>query len=102
KEVKVMEEIFDQMNDEVDQNTVDKQCAEIVKKNLLIENKNLSKVNQKVQQTNIPVIPSIGVNTSTEATGSKPKSNTKKNRILPAKTENKKKVEDHPRTNKSV
>ncbi|GJR56928.1 hypothetical protein Tco_1499090 [Tanacetum coccineum] len=41
KEVKVMEEIFDQMNDEVDQNTVDKQCAEIVKKNLLIENENL-------------------------------------------------------------
>ncbi|GJV83504.1 hypothetical protein Tco_1523402 [Tanacetum coccineum] len=40
KEVKVMEEIFDQMNDEVDQNTVDKQCAEIVKKNLLIENEN--------------------------------------------------------------
>ncbi|GJS77542.1 hypothetical protein Tco_0727423, partial [Tanacetum coccineum] len=41
KEVKVMEEIFDQMNDEVDQNTVDKQCAEIVMKNLLIENENL-------------------------------------------------------------
>ncbi|GKC34176.1 hypothetical protein Tco_1046560 [Tanacetum coccineum] len=40
-EVKVMEEIFDQMNDEVDQNTIDKQCAEIVKKNLLIENENL-------------------------------------------------------------
>ncbi|GJY75796.1 retrovirus-related pol polyprotein from transposon TNT 1-94 [Tanacetum coccineum] len=38
---KVMEEIFDQMNDEVDQNTVDKQCAEIVKKNILIENENL-------------------------------------------------------------
>ncbi|GJX71038.1 hypothetical protein Tco_0308209 [Tanacetum coccineum] len=59
-------------------------------------------VHQKVQQTNIPVIPSTGVNTSTEASGSKPRSNTKKNRILPAKTENKKKVEDHPRTNKSV
>ncbi|GKC50203.1 hypothetical protein Tco_1072948 [Tanacetum coccineum] len=43
-----------------------------------------------------------GVNTSTEASGSNPRSNTKKNRILPAKTENKKKVEDHPRTNKSV
>ncbi|GJZ25637.1 hypothetical protein Tco_0569890 [Tanacetum coccineum] len=43
-----------------------------------------------------------GVNTSTEASGSKPRSNTKKNRILPAKSENKKKVEDHPRTNKSV
>ncbi|GJY75536.1 hypothetical protein Tco_0480652 [Tanacetum coccineum] len=41
KEVKVMEEIFDQMNNEVDMNTVDKQCAEIEKKNLLIENENL-------------------------------------------------------------
>ncbi|GJR47752.1 hypothetical protein Tco_1315855 [Tanacetum coccineum] len=41
KEVKVMEEIFDQMSDEVDQNVVDKQCAKIVKKNLLIENENL-------------------------------------------------------------
>ncbi|GJR82771.1 integrase, catalytic region, zinc finger, CCHC-type containing protein [Tanacetum coccineum] len=55
------------------------------------------KVHQKVQQTNVHVIHSI-----TEASGSKPRSNTKKNRILPAKTENKKKVEDHPRTNKSV
>ncbi|GJR55710.1 retrovirus-related pol polyprotein from transposon TNT 1-94 [Tanacetum coccineum] len=43
-----------------------------------------------------------GVNTSTEASGSKPRSNTKKNRILPTKSENKKKFEDHPRTNKSV
>ncbi|GJX56385.1 retrovirus-related pol polyprotein from transposon TNT 1-94 [Tanacetum coccineum] len=59
-------------------------------------------VHQKVQRTNIPVIPSTGVNTSTEASGSKPRSNTKKNRILPAKRENKKKVEDHLRTNKSV
>ncbi|GJY42783.1 retrovirus-related pol polyprotein from transposon TNT 1-94 [Tanacetum coccineum] len=41
KEVKVMEEIFDQMNDEVDQNTVDKQCAEIVKKNRPLKNENL-------------------------------------------------------------
>ncbi|GJV95924.1 integrase, catalytic region, zinc finger, CCHC-type containing protein [Tanacetum coccineum] len=59
-------------------------------------------VHQKVQQTNVPVIHSTGVNTSTEASGSKPRSNTKKNRILPAKSENKKKVEDHLRTNKSV
>ncbi|GKF80992.1 hypothetical protein Tco_0239594, partial [Tanacetum coccineum] len=36
-----MEEIFDQMSTEVDKNTVDKQCAEIEKKNLLIENENL-------------------------------------------------------------
>ncbi|GKF64756.1 hypothetical protein Tco_0188204, partial [Tanacetum coccineum] len=39
KEVKEMEEIFDQMKNEVDKNTVDKQCAEIEKKNLLIEHK---------------------------------------------------------------
>ncbi|GJT63871.1 hypothetical protein Tco_1015351 [Tanacetum coccineum] len=59
-------------------------------------------VHQKVQQTNIPVIPSTGVNDSTEASGSKPRSNTKKNRILSAKKENKKEVEVHLRTNKSV
>ncbi|GJR19100.1 hypothetical protein Tco_0967627 [Tanacetum coccineum] len=36
-----MEEIFDQMSAEVDQNTVDKQCAEIERKNLLIAYENL-------------------------------------------------------------
>ncbi|GJU40653.1 retrovirus-related pol polyprotein from transposon TNT 1-94 [Tanacetum coccineum] len=41
KKLKKLEEIFDQMNNEVDKNTVDKQCAEIEKKNLLIENENL-------------------------------------------------------------
>ncbi|GJU84228.1 hypothetical protein Tco_1291774 [Tanacetum coccineum] len=56
---------------------------------------------QKVQKTNVPVIPSTGVNSSTKASGSKPRSNTKNNRILPAKSDNKKKVEDHPRNNKS-
>ncbi|GJW82495.1 retrovirus-related pol polyprotein from transposon TNT 1-94 [Tanacetum coccineum] len=56
---------------------------------------------QKVQNTNVHVIPSIGVNSSTEASGSKPRSNTKNNRILPAKSDNKKKVEAHPRNNKS-
>ncbi|GKF35803.1 hypothetical protein Tco_0112561, partial [Tanacetum coccineum] len=39
---------------------------------------------------------------TSSTSGSKPRSNTKKNRILPAKTDNKKKVEDHPRTNKFV
>ncbi|GJT37078.1 retrovirus-related pol polyprotein from transposon TNT 1-94 [Tanacetum coccineum] len=43
--------------------------------------------------------PRLTLKTSTEASGSKPRSNTKKNRIMPAKTKNKKKVEDHPRTN---
>ncbi|GKC40324.1 hypothetical protein Tco_1052708, partial [Tanacetum coccineum] len=42
------------------------------------------------------------VSSSTRTSGSKPRSNTKKNRILPAKTENKKKVEDHPRINKLI
>ncbi|GJV88043.1 retrovirus-related pol polyprotein from transposon TNT 1-94 [Tanacetum coccineum] len=59
-------------------------------------------VHQKVQQTNIPVIPSTGVNASTEASESKPRSNTKKNKIMSAKKENKKKVEVHIRTNNSV
>ncbi|GJQ89339.1 integrase, catalytic region, zinc finger, CCHC-type containing protein [Tanacetum coccineum] len=57
---------------------------------------------QKVQHSNIPVIPSTGVKSSTEASGSKPRSNTKNNRYLPAKSVNQKTVEDHPRTNKSV
>ncbi|GKB81310.1 hypothetical protein Tco_0948205 [Tanacetum coccineum] len=38
KEVKEMKEIFEQMESEVEQNVVDKQCAEIERKNLLIEN----------------------------------------------------------------
>ncbi|GJV15499.1 retrovirus-related pol polyprotein from transposon TNT 1-94 [Tanacetum coccineum] len=42
------------------------------------------------------------VSSSTRASGSKPKSNTKHNRILPAKSVNNKKVEDHLRTNKFV
>ncbi|GJY81995.1 retrovirus-related pol polyprotein from transposon TNT 1-94 [Tanacetum coccineum] len=39
-------------------------------------------VHQKVQQTNIPVIPSTGVNDSTEASGSKPRQWQEKNRIV--------------------
>ncbi|GJW62972.1 hypothetical protein Tco_0114856 [Tanacetum coccineum] len=57
---------------------------------------------QKVQHSNIPVIPSTGVNSSTEASGSKPRCNTKNNRNLPAKSVNQKTVKDHPMTNKSV
>ncbi|GJS95418.1 retrovirus-related pol polyprotein from transposon TNT 1-94, partial [Tanacetum coccineum] len=53
------------------------------------------------QKTNVPVPPSTGVNSCTDASGSQPRSNTKKNRILPAKSVNKKNVEEHPRTNKS-
>ncbi|GJT36950.1 retrovirus-related pol polyprotein from transposon TNT 1-94 [Tanacetum coccineum] len=56
---------------------------------------------QNTQKTNVPVPPSIGVNCCTNASGSQPRSNTKKNRISPAKGVNKKKVEEYPRTNKS-
>ncbi|GKC72258.1 retrovirus-related pol polyprotein from transposon TNT 1-94, partial [Tanacetum coccineum] len=59
-------------------------------------------VQQKVQQSNVHVIPFTRVSSSTDASRSKHGSNTKKNRILPAKSENKMKVEDYPRTNKSV
>ncbi|GJR84216.1 hypothetical protein Tco_0155001 [Tanacetum coccineum] len=41
---------------------------------------------QKVQQTNVHVIPSTGVISSTEDIGSQPRSDTNKNRILPAKS----------------
>ncbi|GKE48143.1 hypothetical protein Tco_1479401 [Tanacetum coccineum] len=41
QEVKEMKEIFKQIEVEVEQNVVDKQCADIEKKNLLIENENL-------------------------------------------------------------
>ncbi|GKC61788.1 retrovirus-related pol polyprotein from transposon TNT 1-94, partial [Tanacetum coccineum] len=41
------------------------------------------------------------VNSYTDASGSQTRSNTKKNGILPAKSVNKKQVEEHPRTNKS-
>ncbi|GJT44576.1 retrovirus-related pol polyprotein from transposon TNT 1-94 [Tanacetum coccineum] len=55
---------------------------------------------QKMKKTNEPVIPSTVVKGVTAASGSKPKSNTKKDMTLPAKSD-KKKVEDHPRNNKS-
>ncbi|GKA21501.1 retrovirus-related pol polyprotein from transposon TNT 1-94 [Tanacetum coccineum] len=56
---------------------------------------------QNLQITNVPVIPSPGVNSCTDASGSKPRNHTKKNRISLAKRVNKKKVEEQPRTNKS-
>ncbi|GJZ04058.1 hypothetical protein Tco_0537333 [Tanacetum coccineum] len=61
--------------------------------------KHVDKLN--IQNTNVPVIPSTRVNSCTDASGSQPRSNTKKNRISPAKSVNKKKVKEHPRTNKS-
>ncbi|GJW94862.1 hypothetical protein Tco_0174534 [Tanacetum coccineum] len=56
---------------------------------------------RNIQKTNVPVLPPTGVNSCTNVSGSQPRSNTKKNRISPAKSVNKKKVEEHTRTNKS-
>ncbi|GKD70101.1 hypothetical protein Tco_1324191 [Tanacetum coccineum] len=58
---------------------------------------------QAKQTTNNSVSPSIGVSNSTEASGSKPRSNTKKDRITQTSSSNKKenKIEYHPRIAKS-
>ncbi|GJR64920.1 retrovirus-related pol polyprotein from transposon TNT 1-94 [Tanacetum coccineum] len=53
------------------------------------------------QKTNVPVPPSTRVNSCTAASRSQPRSNTRKNRILSAKSVNMKKVEEHPRAIKS-
>ncbi|GKA27234.1 retrovirus-related pol polyprotein from transposon TNT 1-94 [Tanacetum coccineum] len=58
---------------------------------------------QEKQTTNNSVSPSTGVSSSTKASGSKPKSNTKKDRITQtsSSTKKKNKVEDPPRIAKS-
>nr|GEU87982.1 integrase, catalytic region, zinc finger, CCHC-type, peptidase aspartic, catalytic [Tanacetum cinerariifolium] len=55
---------------------------------------------QTTQKTYVSMIPSTGVNSCTDASRSKPRSNTKKNKISPATSVNRKTVKDHPRTNK--
>nr|GEZ40134.1 integrase, catalytic region, zinc finger, CCHC-type, peptidase aspartic, catalytic [Tanacetum cinerariifolium] len=62
--------------------------------------KHVVKVN--TQKNNVPVPPSTGVNSYPNASRSQPRSNTKKNRILPAKGVNKLPVEEQSRTNKSL
>nr|GEY42190.1 retrovirus-related Pol polyprotein from transposon TNT 1-94 [Tanacetum cinerariifolium] len=52
-------------------------------------------------KTNVPVPHSTGVNRCTDASVSQPRSNTKKNKVSPAKGVNKMKVEEHHKTNKS-
>ncbi|GJT24722.1 hypothetical protein Tco_0894659 [Tanacetum coccineum] len=53
--------------------------------------KNVKQLN--ILNTNVPVPPSTGVNSCTDASGSQPRSNAKINRILLAKSINKKKVD---------
>ncbi|GJW19449.1 hypothetical protein Tco_0026885 [Tanacetum coccineum] len=72
--------------------TFEEQCA-MLKSNI---QKPVEQLN--CQKTNVLVPPSTGVNNCTDASRSQPMRNTKKNRILPAKSVNMKKVEEHPRT----
>ncbi|GJX18507.1 retrovirus-related pol polyprotein from transposon TNT 1-94, partial [Tanacetum coccineum] len=53
------------------------------------------------QKSNLPVPPSTGVNSCTDARGSQPRSILKQHRIPPAKSDSLKKVEDHSRTIRS-
>ncbi|GJU78535.1 retrovirus-related pol polyprotein from transposon TNT 1-94 [Tanacetum coccineum] len=74
---------------------------------LLTENENLkAQIHENMKCITMdsvkPIVLAPGrVSSCTDASGSKPRSNTKKNKILPAKSVNKKKVEEHHRTNKS-
>ncbi|GKA20905.1 hypothetical protein Tco_0700894 [Tanacetum coccineum] len=57
---------------------------------------------RKTKDSNKPLLPSTGVNSTTSASGSKPSGNTKKNRITrPPSSNQKNKVEEHPRKVKS-
>ncbi|GJQ89863.1 retrovirus-related pol polyprotein from transposon TNT 1-94 [Tanacetum coccineum] len=57
----------------------------------------------RTKDSNKPLLTSTGVNTTTSASGSKPLGNIKKNRILrPLSSNQKNKVEEHPRKVKSI
>ncbi|GJS92209.1 retrovirus-related pol polyprotein from transposon TNT 1-94 [Tanacetum coccineum] len=73
---------------------------------LLTENENLkAQIHENLKCNTMEsvkprVLAPVGVNCCTNASRSQPRSNTKKNRISPAKGVNKKIVEEHPRINK--
>nr|GEV20083.1 hypothetical protein [Tanacetum cinerariifolium] len=79
-------------------NAAQKRIAELESKNSNLENK-IQNDDHGVM-TNEPVIPSTGIKGANAASGSKPMSNTKKDRAFPAKS-HMQKVEVHPRNNKS-
>ncbi|GJW12926.1 hypothetical protein Tco_1578753, partial [Tanacetum coccineum] len=61
----------------------------------------IRKLKEQISQMNEKRSETDRVISSTEASGSKPRRNTKNTRILTPRSDNKKKVEDHPRNNKS-
>ncbi|GKB39673.1 hypothetical protein Tco_0884615, partial [Tanacetum coccineum] len=83
-------------------------CAKHIEQTtaLLTENENLkAQIHENLKCDTMesvkPRVLAPGVNCCTNASGSHPRSNTKKNKISAAKGVNKKKVEERPRTNKS-
>ncbi|GJS28153.1 retrovirus-related pol polyprotein from transposon TNT 1-94 [Tanacetum coccineum] len=112
-----MKAVFENMEAKVDQNAVDKKCGEIERKTLLITNENLiaeclskdvfytatdSVLNVSRFSTCMmhSIIAQKRVKGASAASRSKPRSNTKKDRTLPAKSALKQ-VEAHSRMNKS-
>ncbi|GJS65259.1 hypothetical protein Tco_0679823 [Tanacetum coccineum] len=97
----------------LDFRTLDFQITQLTEKVSVLQEKNklFRAENEKVKQHYKElyaidvelILPHFtGVNCCTNASGSQPRSNTKKNRISPAKGVNKKKVDEHPRINKSI
>nr|GEW77403.1 reverse transcriptase domain-containing protein [Tanacetum cinerariifolium] len=83
-------------------------CAKHIEKVTALTTKNvnlkaqiLKNVNSVIKDHVKPTVLVPGVNRCTDASGSQPRSNTKKNRVSPAKGVNMMKVEEYPRTNKS-
>ncbi|GKD90360.1 hypothetical protein Tco_1365867, partial [Tanacetum coccineum] len=77
------------------------QTTSLITKNENLKAQILNKMKCVTKDHVKPTVLAPGVNCCTYASRSQPRSKTKKNRISPAKGVNKKKVEEHPRTNKS-
>ncbi|GKA69683.1 hypothetical protein Tco_0775747, partial [Tanacetum coccineum] len=100
-EVRAMKAVYENLEAEVDQNEIDLMSGEIERKNLLITNENLivECLSKDVFYTATDSVLNV-VNGASSASRSKPRSNTKKDRTLPAKSALKQ-VEAHSRMNKS-
>nr|GEW88940.1 hypothetical protein [Tanacetum cinerariifolium] len=96
-----LKESVETIRDIVEEAKVEKQVTFTKPSDNLNSNTHKHVAKVKTQKTNVPVPPSTGVKSCPNTSGSQPKSNTKKNRISPAKGVNKLPVEDQPSINKS-
>ncbi|GJY63830.1 retrovirus-related pol polyprotein from transposon TNT 1-94 [Tanacetum coccineum] len=101
KEIKEMKDIFEELEAKVDQNVVNRKHAEIERKNLLIVNDNLIADCLSRRSVFYASNSECKVNVCTNAKDHSLGAVYQENRISPAKGVNKKKVEEHPRINKS-